>query len=209
MSNLYFDIETSGLPIEERLPFRPSFTAPSNYKDESKIKAAIEEREKAWDESAPLSALTGKVLCVGMWTEKKGFHILESSDESDVIQSVLDCIQSNLQMGNKVVGFAIKSFDLPFLIQRAYRLGVHVPKALYEGHWYNSDLIDLAEVWSGPGNRDMISLDHLAKALGVGAKTGKGKDFADLWEGDRQMAVEYLERDILLSRLCAEKMGIV
>ena len=205
---IVFDIESCGLPESELLPFLPEFEPAKNLVDPVKIAASIEKQRAAFFEEAALSALTGKVVCVGFWTPQHEFTIFDAPQEEDVIQPVFDVLQSRLQNSEKVVGHWILGFDIPFLVQRAYRLGIHVPAALYEGRWWNSDIIDLVNIWNGPGGKHRISLDHLAKALGVGAKNGEGKDFARLWSEDRDAAFDYLENDCLLVKKCAEKMGI-
>ena len=206
---LVLDIETIALPDNERELFKPEFEANRTLKDPEKIKADLANKEARWNEDTALSSLTGKILCVGCWTPQKEFFVIESeNNESDVVQSACDLVRHTIQEGQKIVGFCCKSFDLPFLVQRAYRLGVNVPRCLFTGRWWSEEIIDLRDLWACPGNKDMISLDFLAKALGVGAKNLEGKDFANLWLNNRTAAIDYLRNDIELTRQSYIKMQI-
>lgn len=51
------------------------------------------------------------------------------------------------------------------------------------------------------------SLDVIAKHLGVGAKNGDGKAFAELWASDRAQAVAYLRNDVQLTAKVAEVLS--
>ena len=53
------------------------------------------------------------------------------------------------------------------------------------------------------------SLDSIAKHLGVGAKNGDGKAFAELWQTNRQQAEAYLRNDIELTAKIADVLGVV
>ena len=70
-------------------------------------------------------------------------------------------------------------------------------------------MIDLREVWQMGDRQAHGSLDAIAKHLGVGAKTGNGKDFAALWEKDRQTAIAYLENDLSITAAIANRMGVI
>lgn len=199
------DIETGILPDAQRNLFRPEFEANRTLKDPEKIKADLATKETRFQEEAALSALTGRILCVGCWTDRKGVFVIESEDESDVITATMDLLQSTIQAGDRVVGHYLKQFDLPFLCQRAWRLGVYVPQCLRRSKWWADEIVDLAEIWN-TGTTNRISLDHLSKALGVGAKNGEGKDFGKMWNENKPAALEYCRQDVFLIKGCAEKM---
>jgi hypothetical protein len=52
-----------------------------------------------------------------------------------------------------------------------------------------------------------ISLDRLAKFVGVGEKSGSGADFYEKWLNDRDAALEYLENDVRLTKAVWDKIG--
>jgi hypothetical protein len=118
-------------------------------------------------------------------------------------------IQHHDAINERLVGFACCSFDLPFLVRRSWALGVPVPATITRpsGRW-NDHIVDLLDVWRLNNRDQTISLDGLARFLGVGSKSGKGADFAQLLASDRDAALAYLRHDLKLTAACAAKMGV-
>lgn len=201
----YLDIETAPLPLEQVEQFKPEFKAPSNYKDLDKIKASIMEQEAKWLADGALSAVTGQVLCVGVW--ENGFNHI-AGEEGTMLTQTLNWMAGVIHRGGLLVGFCSRTFDVPFLIRRAFRHGIIVPGCFWEGRYLNSAFVDIADRWACGGRepRDRISLDHLSKFLGTGQKNGDGKDFAQLWATDRSKALEYLECDLRLTKAAYERL---
>lgn len=202
---IYFDIETATLPLSEIEQFKPEFKAPANYKDMDKIKASIMEQEAKWLADGALSAVTGKILVIG--TLQNGFNHI-STDEGTIILQVMGWMQGIIQSGGQLVGFCSRTFDIPFIIRRAFGHGLKVPACFWEGRYLSSAFVDVAERWACGGRepRDRISLDYLSKFLGTGEKLGEGKDFAALWQSDRDKALEYLKRDLELTKAAYERL---
>lgn len=200
-----FDIETSSQSPEKLDAIKPIFKAPSNYKKEDVIAANILEQEQAWQERAALDATTGQVLCIGMGSGLATIDITQAP-EAQTIERFWNWLELRLQRSELVVGFAIFHFDLPFLVRRSWALNVDVPAIVRRGRYWHEDLIDLQEIWKCGNYDQRVSLDMLAKTLGLGAKTGSGADFAKLWTEDRKAALEYVSNDLTLTRLCAERM---
>lgn len=206
MKPLFIDIETAALPEAECQPFAPDFAAPKNIKDPVKIAEAIAAKKLAWQEDAALDARRARVLVVGVLGESLMF--LHGEDEAETLLRAFEQVQATLFHGERVVGHNLLAFDMPFLVRRAWHLKVPVPSNLREGRYWNNLLTDTMDLWrmGMPLEQGRISLDHLAKHLGVGAKTGNGKDFAKLWETNRDEALAYLENDLRLTALCYERM---
>jgi hypothetical protein len=207
MKPIYFDIETSPLPEADIRPLMPEFTAPGNYKDPEKIKANIAEQQAKWLADGALSAITGRVLCVGTLGDDV-FLAYENEDEAKLLDQWWGACALHLRAGNRMIGFCCKTFDLPFLIRRSWRYGIQVPNCVFDGRWFDSGIVDVAERWAlgNRDTRDRISLDNLSKFLGIGAKNGDGKDFAALWATDRTKAIEYLKNDLELTKRAYERM---
>jgi predicted PolB exonuclease-like 3'-5' exonuclease len=207
MKPLYFDCETAPLSEAELLASMPEFLPPGNYKDPDKIAANLAEQRKRWISEAALSAVTGQILCIG--TLRGGeFHLWKRESEEELIFEFLAFLKTEIQSGTRIVGFCCKSFDLPYLVRRAWRYGIKVPFCLRDGRYFTNSIVDLAETWACAGRdpRDKVSLGTLAQFLGVGKKSGEGKDFARLWEEDAALAVAYLNNDLVLTQLCHERM---
>jgi hypothetical protein len=186
------------------------------------IKSKIAERraihEKKWIEEAALWPETGKVLAIGIMagslSESVIFHV-NQSDEREILESWWDIFQSwNRSDGQRFAGFAIFHFDLPFLILRSRILGVRVPMAeqLRNGRYFSTNLFcDLQDEWLLGRSRHECncSLDHVAKSLGVGAKTQEAKNFGRLYVSDQAAALSYLRNDLAITRAVADKLGLL
>lgn len=202
---IVFDIETGPAPMDEIEASMPEFTPPANYRDEAKIAAWRADKRQEYIERAALDPRTGRVLAFGC---SKG-EIAATGDERYVIESAWRELSYHDTLNQRIVGFCIKSFDLPFLARRSWALGIDPPPTLFrpDGRW-NENVCDLLDVWRCNNRDQTISLDGLARFLGVGRKTGDGKDFARLLETDREAALAYLRNDVELTAACAARMGI-
>lgn len=207
-NTLFLDIETVALPLTEIQHLKPEFTAPANYKDPEKIKANIAEQESRWLADGALSAMTGRVLCIGMMDHGEFHYCSNDDDERSVIEHTCEWLQYSIQGGGSVVGFCSRNFDVPFLIRRAFKHGIKVPPCFWEGRFLSSQFIDVSDRWACGGRepRDRVSLDNLSKFLGTGQKLGDGKDFAALWVSDRPKAIDYLKRDLELTKSAYERL---
>lgn len=205
-----------------------------NLKDKAKIAAKIaaarEDHAKAvashevnvkrerqeWEEGvrskAALSATTGRVLAVGYLSTDTGAVILDiDASEEQMLDNFWNQYQRAKSAGRRMVGHNIGHFDLPFLAQRSWMLGVDTPDDLLDrGKWLNAKVfVDTMVMWTlGTGR---IKLDTLAKVCGFDGKP-EGMDggmFADTLKTDRQKAEEYLRGDLRMTASVATRMGIL
>ena len=221
-----FDIETGADLARSRAlmpPFDESEVKVGNLKDTDKIAAKYMDRrqihERSWLNDSALRPETGHVLAIGLLPTRTDpalspliFHVHQTS-EADVLQSFWDFLESTQQAsGQHFIGFAIFHFDLPFLIIRSRILGVPVPINLRVGRYFNATrFVDLQEEWlMGRSRNDTRnSLDYVAKALGVGEKSGTGDKFESLYSANEAQALAYLENDLNLAKGVAVKLGLV
>lgn len=204
-----FDIETAPLPESELQGMMPEFSAPSNWKDPDKIKAHIEEQKKKWVEEAALSALTGRVLAIGVLIGDEFICIADPAPEAQILHEFWDMMQLGGGLLSHMVGFNIFQFDLPFLIRRSWKMGVTVPLGIRRGRYWGDQITDLRDVWQCGDRQAHVSLDSIAKHLDVGAKTGSGADFSKLWAIEREKAMAYLKNDLELTAAIAKKFGVM
>jgi hypothetical protein len=206
-----FDIETGPLPLPELKEMMPEFEAPSNYKDEEKIAKVIESKRLAWIEKAALDARTGRVLAIGYTLEgQDGVQVVDdSAGEAVLLEHWWKFYRKASNVGAHWIGHNIRSFDFPFLIRRSLKHGVCLPAGLLvNGLRYDRLVVDLMEIWAcGDFKAAFMSLDNLAKFLGVGAKNGNGKDFYTLYKTDQEKAFDYLRNDVRLVKQVWEKIG--
>lgn len=141
-----------------------------------------------------LNPIDSKIIAIGAKCGEEKTLILQSSDERQILLSfwkeILSFKKSSL---DKIVGFNIKDFDLPFIVTRSFIHGVPiVPFTL----------------------KDIVDLRELLSAFKYGPTRGKLKEFAQLigmqiiddmdgekvpaahWAGETQKIKEYLEKDL-------------
>ena len=205
-----FDIETGPDTDKRTSLFVPEFEAPGNVKDPQKIAEAIARKEQAWKEDLALSALTGRILVIGVhdMTEGKTLHM--EGTEKAILTEFWSLVQSTKNT-TVMIGHYVHTFDLPFIIRRSWHNGVDVPKRFLcdSRRWTDEGITDLLKVWGFGGRQpedNFVSLDFLAKHLGVGEKNGNGKDFHNLYASDKSAALAYLDNDLVLTAGCAKKM---
>jgi len=211
MSNsdpIYFDIETGPEELEICGHLMPEFSARSNYKDELKIAANIAEQREAWLEKRPLAAMSGRILAVGIIKDGNFCLISDIEGEAHLLSTFWDTITDHGAFTRKVIGFNSNRFDLPFLIRRSWLMQVDMPATVMTGRYLNSHFVDLMEMWQCGDRQASVSLDKLSKYFGLEGKNGEGKFFYQLWENDRDKAIQYLENDLYLTKSCADAMGV-
>jgi DNA polymerase elongation subunit (family B) len=208
-----WDLETAPIADELLVKFKPEFQPDSRLVDPVKIKASIESKETEWKDRAALSGITGRIIAyAGVWDNEEP-EVAADENESVLLKRIVEHLQKVLFQGGKAYCFNGFHFDLPVLCMRCainkipvYRLF----QSYFRGRWsWNESFIDVLSVWVGPYQPVTgHSLKNVALALGVGEKTGNGKDFADLLKTDRDRAIEYAKNDVVLLRKIVAAMGI-
>jgi len=228
MDTIVTDIETGSLPGSELAklmpPFDPAEVKTGNLKDPDKVAAKIAEarlnHQRDFLDKAALDPLTGRVVAIGLLTfDATGerppdfnnggrFSLIAQDDEAQMLRQFWDLTCGEMGRINPLIGFNIFNFDLPFLIRRSWKHRVPVPFGLRRGRYWNDRFVDLRECWQLGDRQARGSLDSIARHLGVGAKNGEGKAFAELWQTDRQQAEAYLRNDVELTAKVAHALGI-
>jgi len=218
MQTIVFDVETGPLAESELSallpPFDPAEVKTGNLKDPAKIAEKIAEAEanhrRDFFDKAALDPLTGRVIAIGMLDlETDKFFIIGHDDEARTLTEFWEASQGEMGRLNGMLGFNIFNFDLPFLIRRSWKHRIKVPFGIRRGRYWGDQLVDLRDAWQLGDRQARGSLDTIARHLGVGAKNGEGKAFAELWLNDRPKAEAYLRNDIQLTAKVADALGII
>ena len=218
MQTIVFDVETGPLAESELSallpPFDPAEVKTGNLKDPAKIAEKIAEAEanhrRDLIERAALDPLSGRVIAIGMLDlETDKFFIIGHDDEARTLNEFWEAARGDMGRINPLIGFNICNFDLPFLFRRSWKHRLLIPLGLRRGRYWSDQIIDLRDAWQLGDRQARGSLDSIARHLGVGAKNGDGKAFAELWQSDRKSAEAYLRNDIELTAKIADALGVV
>lgn len=156
----------------------------------------------------------GQVCCIGWaWNAEKpeSVDLGQLSEGQFLAHAMKSVAQSKPGRGafheTIIVGHFVADFDLRFLWQRAFVLGVKMPA------WWPRDpkpwsreVHDTMNMWAGA--KGSISLDNLCKALRIEGKTGvDGSMVAGMWErGEYDAIAAYCRADVERVRNVHRKM---
>jgi hypothetical protein len=226
MQNIIIDLETAPLPLAdlEAAGLVPAFEADRRLKDEAKIAQDLADKKAAWYDKAALSAVTGKVIMigildhnhakVGMLAEakpvKSACDRLFFSNEAELLQWGMRELGAKGQHSSmqRIIGHNVKAFDLPFMRRRCWATGASWIGPVMSGRYWADNVVDTMELWACGDYQARISLDNLGKLLGVGNKSDDYADFLPYrdWPNSMQKSVDYLINDLQLTRDCYQRM---
>ncbi len=166
---------------------------------------------------AALSARTGRVLAIGYMMFEIGdqnsaiewVDDVSSKDERDLVgtfwEFFLDHKADHYFLGHNIIGF-----DVPFLMQRSFVLGLNPPSEFHAVPRYSPRFVDTAHYWgAGKYPKEYISLEDLCFVLGLDMKkTADGAMFYEMFEQEPNKAREYCLNDLHMTLACAERMRI-
>ena len=141
-----------------------------------------------------LSALTARVLCLGYALDGRDSEVA-TGDEVTILAHFWELART----ANLFVGYNVLNFDLKFLWQRSMILGVKPSREIPFTRFRQSPIFDVMEEWSKWG-RDHVSLDALARALGILSPKENGLDGSKVYEyhcaGRHAEIFEYCKDDV-------------
>ncbi len=198
MNKLFLDIETLPAPNEKKKILQEFHKARVN---EGKEKQTFEE----FIEKTGLDGTFGRIACIGYAINNEKVQVL-SGDEKEIIKKFWD-ISENI---NLFIGFNVIDFDLRFIYQRSYILGVKPGKELSFRRYISYPIYDVMYEWTKWNTQNKPSLDKLAKAFGFPTSKGgdvEGKNVAKAYEQGRIKEIcEYCMKDVELTRKIYKRM---
>lgn len=152
------------------------------------------------DEKGALDAMTGRVVCVGMLIDD-GREAKEITFAGEDEVRIITGFWHALKPGDALVGHNVLDFDIRFLQQRSWILGIQPSRILDTRRYYTADVIDTLQLWTNwSGNKKGVTLDALGSALGCGRKTGEGARVAEWWAvRDIDSIKKYCREDVQLT----------
>lgn len=119
---MLLDIETA--PLDNAADYLEPVTPDARLKDPEKVKADIEAKEAARREKLGLDWNVGRIVAIGYWRDDRlGPSVVVSRNEQEEADDLADFWDEAAKC-DQFIGFYVRQFDLPFLIQRSRLLGV-------------------------------------------------------------------------------------
>lgn len=233
--NIYLDLETipgqaSGVLEAVRAAAeaeKAALSAPSNYKDPTKIQEYVAARraeidatlEERWRKTS-LDGAYGQIVVAAVAIEDAPpvafYHEHWAGAERYILHNLFATLREahipSRMTRPTFIGHNIVAFDLRFLFQRAVVNGI-VPPALIPFHArpWDDTVFDTMVAWAGAGNR--VSLDKLCAVFGLPTKGSEIDDEIDggrVWEfvrtGRLAEVVEYCKADVERVRAIHRRM---
>jgi len=212
------DIETIQAPREEwaRLVGIDSVTVescsedlPSDLFTHAEAQERLKKEDELYERSA-FDATFSRVVCVGvlMFSDAmvpQGAICWHGANERELLRlfwARLGDPRPSLFITHNGLGF-----DLPFLKKRSV---IHQVKPSIEislARFRTEPVYDTMAIWSNWETRGWVKLDVLARALNVEAKSGSGKEVAEMWAAGRGKEIaEYCLQDTYVAYACYQRM---
>lgn len=194
MSPTAIDIETVPLRAALDRPYpEADRDPPANYKSAEAIHGWREKDIAAWAQDRikqySLSALTGRVVAVGIASDPPGDFVEEVVTESLIARTEADerelLTKLWIRVGNAdpLVTWNGLGFDVPFLLTRSAILGVPTPRQSLLKRYDTRAHYDVKMVvngWDAFKSRG-TTLDDWAQAFGMGGKSAHGSQVYEMY----------------------------
>jgi len=197
-----FDLETAANITDEKRERFIQSAKYGNLKDPAKIEAKIKEHVETCVERAALDPLSGRIVAFSC-------HVIGSTSFTTVVNldpaaeiHLIDDLLTEWQ-GSKcdaMIGFNIRSFDLPFLFGRMLAHGSRCGLSIPRPKDYRQ-VIDMRD-WLPEGK-----LAHWLAECGLPSKGGDGSDVAKWVEaGDSSAIKDYSSQEIRSMALLVNRL---
>lgn len=169
-----------------------------------------------------LSGDTGRLLCIGFidegggrqpvkgvlgWNREQGCF---TGDEAGILRDFWEMMRTFRPCVDRIVGHNIYNFDLPFIYKRSVICGVRPSIELNFARYRNQPIYDTMCEWEKWNLRHTISLDRLARVLGLESpKTDEcdGSRIAELFaRGECKTIRDYCLKDVIATRRIYRRM---
>jgi DNA polymerase elongation subunit (family B) len=169
-----------------------------------------------------LNGDTGRLLCIGYidegcgrkpvkgvlgWDRERGCFY---DNEPEILRNFWEMMRTFRPCLDRIVGHNIYSFDLRFIYKRSVICGVRPSINLNFARYRDQPIYDTMCEWEKWHLRDTISLDRLARVLGLESpKTDEcnGSRIAELFaRGEHKTIRDYCLRDVITTRRIYRRM---
>lgn len=201
---IYLDIETGPNPVKpDYPPFKVSngATKPETIQKQKDEYELIKEelRDAVWRKQS-LDPLRGTIICLSFAIDD-GEVVSLVGEEKDILMKFEDVVR-DVPYG-EFICFNGKRFDFVWLFYRAVKYGLKVLRDILPHTRNANNVTDVMELFSATsyGSDSWVSLDSLAKFLGLPCKESQGSEIHDMYlKGEIDKIVEHCELDVKLVR---------
>ena len=200
MTRLFLDIET--IPVEAKLWEKLSRDLALKY--ELKKKKPFK-KEDVYLKTA-LDGSYGRILCLG-YLKEPGMEKAEvlTGDEPKILENFWQ-IAKDVSI---FIGHNVMDFDLQFIYKRSIINRIKPTQWLSFARYRNNPIFDTMKEWERWSTNSSISLDELAKILGL-ESSKKGIDGSRVFEfyqkGKLKEIYEYCQADVEVTRKIFQRM---
>lgn len=177
MSYIIIDVETSPIDIKEY------------------DKRSEEEKKKL------LNPIDSKIIAIGIKAKDNEAQIL-LGEEKEILNEFWKSVKKHKQKNNKIIGFNIKDFDLPFLVTRSFINDIEIEPFVLK------EVIDIREKLSAYKFGNVRGkLKEFAKMLSIPTLGIEGDKINELYiNKDFKTIREYLTKDLEITELLYERI---
>ena len=152
------------------------------------------------EEKGALDAVSGRVVCIGILIddgEAATEVMLAGEDERLLVSGFWNTVRPT----DVIVGHNVLDFDINFLRQRSWVLGIQPSRTIDTRKYYTADVADTLQIWTNwTGNKRGVTLEALGSVLGCGRKTGEGAKVAEWWATrDIESIKKYCREDVRIA----------
>lgn len=167
--------------------------------------AKIEQATEQWLKTS-FDGGKGQICCICACLENQEFPTKMIGTEKEILDQLSNFIEVNASFDRVdaipyFIGHNSIKFDIPFLFKRYVINGIKPSFKLIPHARHGVNGFDTMVEWAGFGNR--ISMDNLAKSLGIKGKTG-GMDGSKVWPeyqaGNIDKIADYCADDVYCTK---------
>lgn len=197
--NLFFDIETIPAEIEKHKILKQIHE--KKLKDGKKVLVKFEEYLAA----TSFDGAFGRIVCIGYAKDDEPAEVF-CATEKEILQDFWTLAKD----ADLFIGFNNMDFDLRFIYQRSIITGVQPSQNLSFRRYSSRPIYDIMWEWRKWAKDPAVSLDDLAKSLGIASSKGGEIEGKNVWEayqkGRLKEIYEYCKKDVEVTRAIYKKM---
>ncbi len=203
---MVLDIETLPAPehVHEALKEIHAYRKKKRERNGEKYKKSFEE----FLAETGLDGTFGRIFCISYAINDEMIHCICDDDEKKMLENFWEAAKEV----DLFIGFNIMDFDLKYIIQRSIIHGVK-PKTkvrLSFARYRSEPIYDAMHEWNQWGYGKNVSLDSLARALGLGSSK-KNMDGSEVFtyykKGKYKEICNYCNADVEVTRNIYKKMN--